>query len=141
VYAWIVPAGGRAVAGSNPVSPIDTKGPQMRAFRLFVGMRRRGRRGSNGDNLLHRWGEFRARRASSSIKRFHGSGHLYVKWGSYYGRWRGVDGRFVNKKIGKVRKRGEKDGITRAEAERGLRRLVEAERRAFLEGFVIPCRM
>jgi hypothetical protein len=25
-------AGGRAVAGSNPVSPIEKKGPQMRAF-------------------------------------------------------------------------------------------------------------
>jgi hypothetical protein len=61
------------------------------------------------------------------MKRPHGSGHLYVKWGSYYGRWRGVDGRFVNKKIGEVRRRGEKNGITRAEAERGLRRLVEAE--------------
>jgi hypothetical protein len=63
------------------------------------------------------------------VKRSHGSGHLYVKHGSYYGRWRGADGRFVNKKIGSVRRRGEKDGITRAEAERGLRRLVEAETR------------
>ncbi len=61
------------------------------------------------------------------MKRTHGSGHLYVKWGSYYGRWRGYDGRLVNKKIGKVQARGEKDGLTRAEAERGLRRLVEAD--------------
>jgi hypothetical protein len=74
-----------------------------------------------------------ADRSSAAMKRSHGSGHLYVKWGAYYGRWRGADGRFVNKKIGKVRTRGEKDGITRAEkdgitraeAERGLRRLVE----------------
>ncbi len=29
------------------------------------------------------------------------------------------DGRLVNKKIGKVRTRGDKDGLTRAEAERG----------------------
>ena len=63
------------------------------------------------------------------MKRSHGSGHLYVKWGSYYGRWRGVDGRLINKRIGKVRKRGEKDGITRADAERALRRLVEVESR------------
>lgn len=63
------------------------------------------------------------------MKRSHGSGHLYVKWGSYYGRWRGVDGRLINKRIGKVRNRGEKDGITRAEAERGLRRLIEADER------------
>jgi len=67
--------------------------------------------------------------ALAGVKRSHGSGHLYVKHGSYYGRWRGVDGRLVNKRIGKVRTRGEKDGITRADAERGLRRLVEAERR------------
>ena len=63
------------------------------------------------------------------MKRSHGSGHLYVKHGSYYGRWRGADGRFVNKKIGEVRGRGEKDEITPAEAERGLRGLVEAESR------------
>jgi integrase len=63
------------------------------------------------------------------VKRSHGSGHLYVKHGSYYGRWRGLDGRLVNKRIGKVRTRGQKDGITRADAERGLRRLVEAETR------------
>jgi hypothetical protein len=61
------------------------------------------------------------------MKRSHGSGHLYVKWGSYYGRWRGVDGRLINRKIGEVCRRGEKNFITRAEAERGLRRLVEAE--------------
>lgn len=57
-----------------------------------------------------------------------------MKHGSYSGRWRGADGRFVNKKIGKVRKRGEKDGTTRAEAERGLRRPVEAESRRPVEG-------
>ena len=72
---------------------------------------------------------FRSTSLFVGVKRSHGSGHLYVKWGSYYGRWRGVDGRLINKKIGKVRTRGAKDGITRAEAERGLRRLVEAETR------------
>ena len=61
------------------------------------------------------------------MKRSHGSGHLYVKWGSYYEKWRGYDGRLVNQKIGKVRARGEKNGLTRAEAERALRRLVEAD--------------
>ena len=74
-------------------------------------------------------GQFSAVVALSGVKRSHGSGHLYVKHGSYYGRWRGVDGRLVNKRIGKVRTRGQKDGITRADAERGLRRLVEAETR------------
>ncbi len=87
------------------------------------------RRGTNGENLLRGWDTFPCDGPLRVMKRSHGSGHLYVKWGSYYGRWRGVDGRLINKKIGKVRKRGEKDGITRADAERGLRRLVDAETR------------
>jgi len=33
----------------------------------------------------------------------------------------------VNRRIGKTRVRGEIDGLTRSEAERGLRRLIEAE--------------
>ena len=56
-----------------------------------------------------------------------GSGNLYIKWGSFYGRWTTPDGRRVNRKIGKVRARGETDGLTRTEAERGLRRLIEVE--------------
>jgi hypothetical protein len=63
------------------------------------------------------------------MKRSHGSGHLYLKWGSYYGRWRGVDGRLISKEIRRVRRRGAEDGITQADDERGLRRLVEAETR------------
>ena len=61
------------------------------------------------------------------MKRSHGSGHLYVKWGSYYGRWTTPDGRSVKRRIGAVRTRGEGDGMTRAQAERGLRRLIEVE--------------
>jgi integrase len=63
------------------------------------------------------------------MKRPHGTGTLYVKWGSYYGRWIAPDGRRVNRKIGDVRVRGESRGITRGEAERGLRQLIEAESR------------
>jgi integrase len=59
------------------------------------------------------------------MKRSHGSGHLYVKWGSYYVRWRTPDGRFRNRRLGKVRARGEKHGLTKAEAERAARRLVD----------------
>jgi hypothetical protein len=61
------------------------------------------------------------------VKRPHGTGTLYVKWGSFYGRWTTPDGRRVNRRIGKVRVRGESDGFTRAQAERGLRRLIEPE--------------
>src|SRR3954449_1483934 len=61
------------------------------------------------------------------MRRSHGSGHLYMKWGAYYVRWRSVDGRRRNRRVGKVRTRGEKDGLTRAEAERESRRIIDAE--------------
>jgi len=50
-----------------------------------------------------------------------------MKWGAYYVRWRSVDGRRRNRRVGKVRTRGEKDGLTRAEAERESRRIIDAE--------------
>jgi integrase len=61
------------------------------------------------------------------MKRPHGSGHLYVKHGAYYGRWRAPDGRQLNRRVGKLRVRGTSEGLTRREAERALRRLVEEE--------------
>ena len=61
------------------------------------------------------------------MKRSHGSGHLYVKWGAYYVRWRSANGRRRNRRVGKARTRGEKDGLTRAEAEREARRIIDAE--------------
>jgi integrase len=63
-------------------------------------------------------------------RRSHGTGHLYEKHGSYYGRWRTADGRLLNRKVGKVRSVGERDGLTRTQAEREFRRLQEAEERA-----------
>lgn len=59
-----------------------------------------------------------------------GTGHLYEKWGSYYGRWRTLDGRNLNRIIGPVRTPGASDGLTRAQAERAFRRLQDAEDRA-----------
>jgi hypothetical protein len=58
------------------------------------------------------------------MKRSHGSGHLYVKRGSYSVRWRGPGGRRYNRRLGKVRVRGEKGGLSKAEAERAARGLV-----------------
>src|SRR4051794_2998080 len=60
-------------------------------------------------------------------KRPHGTGHVYVKWASYYGRWRSLDGRLLNRRIGKIRARGSSEGLSRREAEHALRKLVEAE--------------
>jgi integrase len=61
------------------------------------------------------------------MPRQHGTGRIYVKWGAFYGRWRSADGRYVNRRLGKVRGRGERDGLSRKEADRILRRLIEAE--------------
>jgi integrase len=60
-------------------------------------------------------------------RRSAGTGHVHEKWGSYYGRWRTSDGRLLNRKIGKVRSTGERDGLTRTQAEREFRRLQQQE--------------
>ncbi len=62
-------------------------------------------------------------------KRAYGTGHLHEKSGAYYGRWRTLDGRQLNRKIGPVRRPGEDNGLTRAQAEREFRRLQDAEER------------
>jgi integrase len=56
-----------------------------------------------------------------------GTGHLYEKSGSYYGRWRALDGRLLNRKVGEVRSVGERVGLTRGQAEREFRRMQEEE--------------
>ena len=61
-------------------------------------------------------------------KRDYGTGHVYIKWGSYYGRWRTLDGRLVNRKLGKVRPVGQRSGgLTRVQAEREMARRREEE--------------
>ena len=62
-------------------------------------------------------------------KRGYGTGELYEKHGSYYGRWRTSDGRKLNRKVGPVRSPGSSDGLTRAKAERAFRNMQEAEER------------
>ena len=62
-----------------------------------------------------------------NAKRSHGTGHVYEKWGSFYGRWRAPDGRLLNRRIGRVRVEGSTEGLTRAQAERYFRKLQEQE--------------
>jgi integrase len=66
-------------------------------------------------------------------KRQYGTGQIYAKSGSYYGRWRAGDGRRLNRRIGAVRPRGERTGLTKAEAERRFAKMrqEEDERPAF----------
>jgi integrase len=61
--------------------------------------------------------------------RGHGTGHIHVKHGAYYGRWRTSDGRLLNRRLGPVRDVGTSDGLTRAEAERVFRREQDREER------------
>lgn len=62
-------------------------------------------------------------------KRGYGTGQLYLKHGAYYGRWRTLDGRKLNRKIGAARNDTGASGLTRAEAERQFRKIQEAEER------------
>ena len=57
-------------------------------------------------------------------KRANGAGTVYIKNGSYYGRWLTVAGGRTNRKLGRVRQPGTSDGITRTQAEKRLRDLM-----------------
>jgi hypothetical protein len=55
----------------------------------------------------------------------YGSGQVYVKSDSCYARWRLADGRHVNRKLGPVRARSSRDGLTRKQDEQRLRALID----------------
>jgi integrase len=64
-------------------------------------------------------------------KRDYGTGHVYAKHGSYYGRWRTLDGRLVNRKLGPIRPVGQRSGgLTRVQAEREMARRRDEEDRS-----------
>ena len=58
-----------------------------------------------------------------------GTGHLYEKHGSHYGRWRTLDGRLLNRKVGAIRTPGSREGLTDAQAEREFRKMQSEEER------------
>ena len=63
-------------------------------------------------------------------RRSYGTGALYVRRdargrATWYGKWR-VGGRQVKRRIGAVRQTGTREGLTRAQAERELRRKIES---------------
>lgn len=60
---------------------------------------------------------------SSSQRRAYGSGSLYPHRGSWYAKWY-VGNRQVKRKIGRQRKRGSREGLTKAQAEKEMRRLM-----------------
>jgi integrase len=61
-----------------------------------------------------------------ATRRSYGSGSLFEHRGSWYGRWYDGPAR-VKRKLGPVRTPGERDGLTRAQAEKEMRRRMETE--------------
>jgi integrase len=60
-------------------------------------------------------------------RRAYGTGTLQVVGRSWIGSWYGPDGRRVRRKVGDVRTEGRSDGLTKAQAERALRRMRELD--------------
>jgi integrase len=64
---------------------------------------------------------------STKTRRAYGTGTLQLVGRSWIGSWYGSDGRRVRRKVGDVRTEGQADGLTKAQAERALRRMRELE--------------
>ena len=58
-------------------------------------------------------------------KRANGAGSVYIKHGSYYGRWLTAGGGHTNRRLGPVRQPGTSSGLTRKQAEQRLRALMD----------------
>jgi integrase len=67
-------------------------------------------------------------------RRRHGTGSIVIRADIYYGTWRAADGRQVMRRLGSVRPRGTRDGLTKAQAEAALRRLMEQPTQAVIRG-------
>ena len=61
--------------------------------------------------------------AEDNNRRAYGSGSLYPHRGSWYAKWY-VGTRQIKRKIGRQRKRGSREGLTKAQAEKEMRRLM-----------------
>src|SRR5690349_6075225 len=60
-------------------------------------------------------------------KRSYGTGHLYEKRGAWYGRWRDPAGKLLNRKVAPKRTPGERDGLTKPQAEQRLQQMIDSE--------------
>lgn len=61
-------------------------------------------------------------------RRSYGTGSLRIVGKSWIGSWYAPDGRKIRRKVGPARTPGERDGLTKAQAEERLRRMRDAER-------------
>jgi hypothetical protein len=66
--------------------------------------------------------------SNRSGRRTYGTGSVVIRRGSYYGKWR-VGDRQVMRKLGPVRKVGTSTGMTKAQAEARLRKLMDGSPR------------
>src|SRR2546429_7751235 len=67
---------------------------------------------------------------STKTRRGYGTGSLRVIGRSWVGSWYGADGRKIMRKVGPARTPGERDGLTRAQAEERFRKMRGSERPA-----------
>jgi hypothetical protein len=61
-------------------------------------------------------------------RRGYGTGSLRVESSSWIGSWYGADGRKIRRKVGPARTPGERDGLTKSQAEERFRKMRDAER-------------
>jgi integrase len=66
--------------------------------------------------------------AKSKARRGYGTGALRVEGRSWIGSWYGADGRKTRRKVGPARSPGERDGLTKAQAEERFRRMRNVDR-------------
>jgi len=69
-----------------------------------------------------------ATQTKGKTRRGYGTGSLRVVGRSWIGSWYGPDGRKIRRKVGPARTPGERDGLTKAQAEARLRKMREEER-------------
>ncbi len=67
-------------------------------------------------------------KASGRARRGYGTGSLRVEGRSWVGSWYGADGRKIRRKVGPARTPGERDGLTKAQAEERFRKMRDADR-------------
>lgn len=66
-------------------------------------------------------------RSQKPNRRRRGTGGLVVRDGVYYGKWRARDGQQVMRRLGPIRPRGTRNGLTQTQAEAELRRLMATD--------------
>lgn len=73
-------------------------------------------------------------RSRKPNRRRRGTGSIIVRDGVYYGKWRAAGGHQIMRRLGMVRPRGTRQGLTRTQAEAELRRLIGADVRPTTAG-------